>query len=84
MSLAPRAPNYRVQDYNVLLTNVIYTLPIDFLFLKVCAPAGFGRINQMGLAVMRHVGVLLPAARSRAAKSGAASAAKPILSLIHI
>ena len=61
-----------------LVPNLIYMLPNLILFLKVCAPMGFGRINQMGLAVMRHAGVLLPAARSRAAKSGAASAAKPI------
>lgn len=61
-----------------LVPNLIYMLPNLILFLKVCAPMGFGRINQMGLAVMRHAGELLPAARSRAAKSGAASAAKPI------
>ena len=68
----------RITEKQALVPKLIYTLPNLILFVKVCAPAGFGRINQMGLAVMRHVGVLLPAARSRAAKSGAASAAKPI------
>ena len=66
------------QENKLLFPNLIYMLPNLILFLKVCAPMGFGRINQMGLAVMRHAGELLPAARSRAAKSGAASAAKPI------
>ena len=68
----------RITEKQALVPKLIYTLPNLILFVKVCAPAGFGRINQMGLAVMRHACVLLPAARSRAAKSGAASAAKPI------
>ena len=67
-ALSAELPN---QENKLLFPNLIS-------FLKICAPMGFGRINQMGLAVMRHAGELLPAARSRAAKSGAASAAKPI------
>ena len=32
-----------------LVPNLIYMLPNLILFLKVCAPAGFGRLNQNGL-----------------------------------
>ena len=39
----------RITEKQALVPNLIYTLPNLILFLKVCAPAGFGRLIQNGL-----------------------------------